>query len=191
MSGIRNAEWMDDADLKEKMRSLVLQNFRRAEIVDFLERDFPQYAWSLPTLSRRLQHFGIRFINYDTTLSEVRGAFATQINGPGQLLGYRAMHKQIREHHGLAVPRGLVYDVMSLDDPEGLEKRKTFGKQKRKRGPVGTFTSLVINIYSLTDLSTLPVLPGDSRFCLLSPGLLVFYDPGFPGFSCLPAKVFF
>ena len=32
---------------------------------------------------------------------------------------------------------------MSLDGPEGLEERRAVGKKKRKRGPVGTLTSLV------------------------------------------------
>ena len=33
-----------------------------------------------------------------------------------------------------------------------------------------------IRFRPITDLSTLPVLPGDSRFCLLSPGFKVFYN---------------
>ena len=56
---IQNAEWLNDADLEQQMRLLVLQNFRRAEILDFLKRDFPHYAWSLGHLSRRMKHFGI------------------------------------------------------------------------------------------------------------------------------------
>ena len=32
---------------------------------------------------------------------------------------------------------------MTLNDEEGLQRRKAVGKQRRKRGPVGTFTSLV------------------------------------------------
>ena len=121
---------------------MVARNLRRAEILDFLQRDFPQYAWSLGTLSRRMKHFGIKFIDYDRTVDEVREAFQAEKKGPGQLLGYRAMHKRIREQHGLHVPRGLVYDVMTLDDNDGLLRRRTIGK-KRRRGPVGTFTSLV------------------------------------------------
>ena len=113
----------------------------------------------------------------------MRAAFQEENNGPGQLLGYRVMHKQIREKHGLAAPRGLtldeksnlhkvclvqtcckyrlciglhplrkwwlpslhkiVYDVMTLDDEDGLQRRKAMGKEKRKRGLVGAFTSLV------------------------------------------------
>ena len=116
---------------------------KRSEVLDFLKRDYPEYAWSLPTLDRRMRHFDIKYINYETTVDEVVAAFNTENDGPGQLLGYRAMHKKLREQHGLAVPRGLVYDVMTMECPEGLERRKNVGKKKRKRGPVGTFTSLV------------------------------------------------
>ena len=37
-----------------------------------------------------------------------------ELEGPGQYLGYRAMQRKLREQHKLAVPRTLVYDVMSL-----------------------------------------------------------------------------
>ena len=111
---MRNSDWKDDTELEEKMRQYVMQNFRRCEMLDFLERDFPQYTWNMITLSRRMKHFGIKYIEYKTALEDVRAAFRTENIGPGQLLGYRAMHKRLREVHGLAVPRGLVYDVMTL-----------------------------------------------------------------------------
>ena len=65
------------------------------------------------------------------------------MEGPGQLLGYRAMHHKIREQYHLCVPRNLVYDVMTLVDPEGLERRGNAGMKKRRRGATGTFTSMV------------------------------------------------
>lgn len=140
---IRNTDWKDDEELKETISCLVLRNFKRSEMLDFLMRDFPQYAWSLGSLSRRMKHFDIKYTDYSTNVEQVRAAFQAENEGPGQLLGYRAMHKRIREQHGLAVPRGLVYDVMTLDDEDGLQRRKAVGKERRKRGPVGTFTSLV------------------------------------------------
>ena len=84
----------------------------------------------------RLRYFDIKYIKYKTTVNEVVAAFNTENDGPGQLLGYHAMHKQLREQHG-------VYDVMTMECPEGLERRKNVGKKKTKTGPVGTFTSLV------------------------------------------------
>ena len=65
------------------------------------------------------------------------------MEGPGQYLGYRAMQRKLREQHKLAVPRNLVYDVMGMVDPEGLERRGNVGQKKRQRGATGTFTSLV------------------------------------------------
>ena len=99
---------------------MAARNFQKAEILDCLQRDFSQYAWSLGTLSRHMKHFGIKFVDYGTTVDQVREAFNAEKDGPGQLLGYRAMHKKIRDQYGLRVPRGLVYDVMTLDNNEGL-----------------------------------------------------------------------
>ena len=121
-----------------------------------LPRDYPEYAWSLiPTLDRRMRYFDIKYINYETAVDEAIAASNTENDGPGQLLGYRALHKKLREQHGLAVPhvffpqlnvinpRGLVDDVMTMECPEELERGKNVGKKKRTRGPVGTFTLLV------------------------------------------------
>ena len=65
------------------------------------------------------------------------------MEGPGQYLGYRAMQRKLGEQHKLAVPRNLVYDVMGMVDPEGLERRGNVGQKKRPRGATGTFISLV------------------------------------------------
>ena len=143
MSRIRNPDWENDENLKADIQKYVLQNLTRREVLDFLGRDYPQYAWSLPTLSRRMAHFGVKYVEYETDLKVVEKAVKEETGGPGQLLGYRSMHKKLREHHHLAVPRGLVYDVMTQIDPEGLERRGKVGQKKRHRGPTGTFTSLV------------------------------------------------
>ena len=60
------------------------------------------------------------------------------MEGPGQYLGYRAMQRKVREQHKLAVPRNLVYDVMSMVDPEGMTRRGNIGQKKRQRGATGT-----------------------------------------------------
>ena len=106
-----------------------------SEVLDFLKRDYPEYAWSLPTLDRRMRHFDIKYINYETTVDEVVAAFNTENDGPGQLLGYRAMHKKLREQDGLAVPRGLVYDVMTMECPEGVGTPKECWEKEKKERP--------------------------------------------------------
>ena len=118
---------------------------------------------SLGTLDRRLAHFCIKFINYDADIDEVEAAVREETNGPGQLLGYRAMHRKIREQHNLAVPRDLVYDMMTLVDPEGQERRGNVGKRKRHRGPTGSLrhrqSSIPRRVYATRAESRL-------RFCI-------------------------
>ena len=67
---IRSSDWEDDEQLKSDLQRYVKQNLRRREILDFVRRDFPEYAWSLGTLSRRLAFFGIQYIKYDTDIEE-------------------------------------------------------------------------------------------------------------------------
>ncbi|XP_028417449.1 uncharacterized protein LOC114541833 [Dendronephthya gigantea] len=136
MSDLREALWKNDNVLQEAMVKYVRQGLQRREILDFLTRDFPQYTWSLyRSLDRRLRHFSIYFNDDSVTVDEVIQAVQTELKGPGLLLGYRAMHKKIRQEHCLNVTRDQVYDVMNELCPEGLEARGGVGeKEQRKKG---------------------------------------------------------
>ena len=126
----QNTDWEDDEDLEDDIKRYVMQNLKRNEILDFLKRDYPQYAWSLPTLSRRMRTFSIRYVDYNVDVDSVWEAVSSELAGPGKLLGYRSMQRKVREQHGLAVPRSIVYNVMTDIDQEGLEAR---GHVARKR----------------------------------------------------------
>ena len=68
-------------------------------------------------------------------MEEVKDAVKKELEGPGRLLGYRAMHKKVRQEYNLHVTRDAVYNVMYDLDPEGLEARGGIGvKKKRKKG---------------------------------------------------------
>ena len=54
---IQNEEWQQDDDLKDMLARYVKENLRRREILDFVCRDFDQYAWSLRSLDRQLEYF--------------------------------------------------------------------------------------------------------------------------------------
>jgi hypothetical protein len=138
MARIRNNSWQDDLQLKEALQHYIKSGLNRTEILHFMQRDFSQYAWSPRTLDRRLQHFEIRCINRNISVDQVRDAVQEELQGPGVLFGYRAMHQNIRQVHDLAVPRDLVHDVMFQLDPEGLECRAPGFKTKKKKG---NFTS--------------------------------------------------
>ena len=65
---IRNSGWEEDEILKAGLEKYVLQSLSRKEILDFVKRDFPHYAWSLGTLSRRLAYFDIKYVQYNIDL---------------------------------------------------------------------------------------------------------------------------
>lgn len=99
---IRNSDWQDDEKLNDDLQRYVMENLRRKEVLDFVKGYYPQYAWSLETLDRRLGHFGSRYINYDAEIREAKTAVRESYSVI-QLLGYLAMHRKIREQHNLAV----------------------------------------------------------------------------------------
>ena len=125
--------WREDLQLKEDLLNLVRQGLMRKEILDFMTRDYPIYRWSLRSLDRRLRFFDIYYNHRDTTIDEVKEAVRKELDGPGKLLGYRSMHKKIRQEYGLMATRDAVYTVMQDLDPSGLEKRGGVGLSKRKR----------------------------------------------------------
>ena len=49
----------DDIDLKNDLAKFVRVNLRKLEILDFMRKDYPMFAWSLRSLARRMQYFGI------------------------------------------------------------------------------------------------------------------------------------
>ena len=74
-------------------------------------------------LDRRLSHFDIFLSDGTYKVDLVIKALETEPNGPGKLLGYRAMHKKIRQEHGLNVTKDQVYDAMHELDSDGFEAR--------------------------------------------------------------------
>ena len=132
------ADWKVDDILKSDLENYVRQNLKRSEILDYMKRDYVQYKWSLATLDRCLRFFDIRYIDYDVPLETVADAVQKELDGPGTLLGYRAMNQKLRIEHNVKVPRHLVHKMMWDLDPEGVEGRKLQKKAKPAKKP---FTS--------------------------------------------------
>ena len=82
-SSIRCSDWEKDQQLKSDRERYVLENYSTQEILDFASRDYPEYAWSLPTLSRRLNFFGIKYIRYETSVEDDKKAIQEEMEGPG------------------------------------------------------------------------------------------------------------
>ena len=82
-----NISWKEDEELENDLKKYVARNLKRLEILDFMRQDYGQYPWSERTLARRLSHFSIKYINYDTKVETVTDAVSKELQGPGKLLG--------------------------------------------------------------------------------------------------------
>lgn len=96
-----------------------------------MERDYPCYKWSLRTLDRRLREFYIFYNDNNVPVQEVKDILRKELNGPGRLLGYRAMHLKLRQKHGMKIPRDIVYELMYAEEPELLRARQPGNKKKK------------------------------------------------------------
>ena len=127
---IRNNDWQEEEGLNEALTRYVRENLCQNEVLDFVSRDFSDYAWSLRMLDRRLQYFGITYTYQTVQVDEVEDAVKQEMQGPRKLLGCRALHKKLRQVHDLNVPRDLVYAVMYNVDPDALAERAPQYKKK-------------------------------------------------------------
>ena len=138
-----DVQWRSDSDLKLRLESLGKRGYQRSEILHVMKKDFSQYTWGcIKTLNRRLRHFNINYIKYDTPVEDVRKAVQEELEGPGRLLGVRAMTKKLRVVHNIQVTRDLVNAAMYDIDPVALEERQPCNKGKKKRGQ---FVTLGVN----------------------------------------------
>ena len=80
------ANWKNDENLKIDLDRSVKQNLKRKEILDFVQKEYPEYSWSFRTLDRRLRWFNIHYIDYETPLAAVGAAVEQELIGPGKLL---------------------------------------------------------------------------------------------------------
>ena len=109
----------------------------------------------------RLHYFHIKYIDHEIELDDLEASVRKEMNDPGNLLGYRALHKMVREVNGQNVPRVMVYTMMDFVDHRSLkEKRrrcrptKTSSKRKKKKRAFASKVRTKPNIYFLL------------RFCL-------------------------
>ena len=73
------SEWKEDNQLENDLRKYVSQNPLKDQ--RFLTLFFSEYSWSTATLDRRLCHFGIYYINYDTPVEAVSDAVEKELEG--------------------------------------------------------------------------------------------------------------
>jgi len=133
-----DTDWKDDEKLENDLKSYLCQGLQRTEMLDFVKRDYPCYRWSIRTLDRRLRHFDLYYIDKTISVEDAQNIVKDELNGPGKLLGYRAMCLKLRQKYDLRIPRDRVYDLMYEADPELLKERYPAFKKKKKKIPFST-----------------------------------------------------
>lgn len=78
---------------------------------------------SLRQLKRILRRLGCTRRRNLSDLQEIVEAVETELAGSGRLLGYRAMHQRLVNHHRLVTTREVVRHTLRIFDPEGVELR--------------------------------------------------------------------
>ena len=131
---IRNSERKADGELQRELSKYLTKGLQRNEILSYMLRDFPQCSWSIRTLDRRMRYFNIFYYDKNVSLNAVKEAVNEELNGPGKLLCYRAMHLKIRQKNGLMVTRDQVYDFITDVDLEGLRQMQPQFKRKKEKG---------------------------------------------------------
>ena len=97
ISRICNDDWKEDDELKNALFELIKQGIKQTEILSYMKRDFHTYTWSERTLKRKISFFKLRSSDTQRTLQEARNVIENKIQGPEKLLGYRAMHKKLKQ----------------------------------------------------------------------------------------------
>lgn len=104
-------------------------------ISDYFDRGYPYGAivglliaagvqMSVRTLKRRLRSLGLKRKGQIVDEQHLRNVISNEIEGAGQLSGYRSVWHALRLRHGIHVSRHLVARIMKEIDPGGVETRK-------------------------------------------------------------------
>ena len=115
----------------QQLKEYNLERMRLQEILCYVKCNFSHYSWDLIILNRRLGFFNIYRHDKNVTVDKVTEAIKKEYEGPGQLLGYRAMYNEIRQVHRLNFTRDQVYAAMTDVDLEGLENSKPILKKRK------------------------------------------------------------
>ena len=82
----RAALWKHGDNLKIAIKKYVTQGLQRNEALDFLQRDFGHYPWSMRSLDRCMIHFEINYNDSGTDYEAVEKAVKEELAGPGKFI---------------------------------------------------------------------------------------------------------
>ena len=119
------------ASLEDCIRSYWSVGYKYTSIVTFLAT-FHGIQISLRQLKYLINvKYNLRRRRSQSTAHEIRRAVRYELNGPGCLMGYRAMTRCLRTRYNLRVSRDTVMRLLKEIDPAGVAQRRARRLQRR------------------------------------------------------------
>ena len=107
------------------------KNYQYKTILQFLEK-FHDIKISKRTLLYKLKEYGLSRRTRNANEEQVRECIQRELDGSGQLVGYRSMWRRIRSKYGINVPRIMVQTLLREMDPKGTKLRRAHRLKKRQ-----------------------------------------------------------
>jgi hypothetical protein len=116
---------------------VVYYSLRRLRIREI--QSFPQevhgYCISERHLIRLRKKYGVCKRGHESPISDVASALQRELQGPGNLLGYRCMWTRLNHSHGLSVRRDTVMALLSVEGTQSRKMRRLRRRLYRSKGP--------------------------------------------------------
>ena len=121
-------------DEEEAIRYYFSRKYEYNTILDFLDK-FHDIKMSKWTLLNRLKEYGLTRRNREMDEATLRQDISRELEGAGNLLGYRAMWRELHFKYGTNVPRSAVEILLREMDPEGTRLRQAHRLKRRYTNP--------------------------------------------------------
>lgn len=116
--------------MEESIRYYFKKNYQYKTIIKLLEK-FHDISISKGTLLNKLKEYGLRRRGSVVDQNRVRECIQLQLDGSGQMLGYRAIWRRLQSKYDIQVPRLVVQTVLREIDPEGSRLRRANRLRRR------------------------------------------------------------
>ena len=111
MADNRFSSWKEDDLPKGALQTYVKQRLQREEAIDFMRKDFPQYAWNIRTLDKRLRHFEVYYKDDTVSVEDVKEAVKKEWKAQESYLNNRVFMSQ--NYRLIVAPRK--FDVLKTN----------------------------------------------------------------------------
>ena len=117
-------------DEEEAIRYYFFRRYEYNTILDFLDK-YHDIKMSKRTLLNRLKQYGLTRRNCDINEAVLLQHISKELEGAGNLLGFRAMWRKLHLKYGINVPRSAVEVLLREMNPEGTRLRQAHRLKRR------------------------------------------------------------